>query len=339
MNDLKTLILVTLLVLAGRGPQSRAQEDTMKQPDGEPVTYWNLKWATFGGKQFWTDVVHLRGYRIQQNALSGHYRLLDPSNRRLSWGNWSGCREELDRVALEKGMKPVDGRVVIVLHGLSRTRSAMRSISDFLEHETDLHVVNLSYASGRGGLEQHAAALESVIRNLPEATEIDFVGHSLGNIVVRYYLGTRGHDPRFRRMVMLAPPNHGSALARILQSNVVFRTVTGESGQQMAGQWEQIREKLATPEFEFAIIAGASGRISNPVIGGSNDLVVKLEETRLAGARDFWQGEFWHSTIMNEEAVHRATANFIEHGWLRSEDERQPIEEDLAAESSDDEGP
>jgi hypothetical protein len=331
------LFIVAVILLAtgasarGQDPATQDQEATMGS-ESEPVTHWNLALPTLGGKQFWTDLVHFHDYRIQQNAASGHCRLLDPWDRRLTWGNFAGCKQELDRIAREKNLPPVTGRVVIVLHGLSRTRSAMKGLCKHVASETGMQVINMSYASGRAGLEEHAAALESVIDHLPEVEEIHFVCHSLGNIVVRYYLGTRGHDPRFRRMVMLAPPNHGSALARWLESNVVFLTVTGKAGQQLAGKWQAIHEKLATPEFEFAIIAGstADSGIGNPVVGGENDLVVGVPETRLAGARDFWLGHLWHSTLMNNREVQDSVVRFLEHGWLRSEAERQPITDDIA---------
>ena len=38
---------------------------------------------TMGGKIWWKVVKEDRGYRIQQNIVSNHYRLLDADNRRL----------------------------------------------------------------------------------------------------------------------------------------------------------------------------------------------------------------------------------------------------------------
>lgn len=212
----------------------------------------------------------------------------------------------------------------------------MQPIAEYLKQETGAHVINMSYASGRSGIEQHAEALASVIDNLPGATEIDFVGHSMGSIIVRYYLGTRGQDKRFRRMVMLAPPNHGSQLADWLRKNLLFKTVTGNSGQQMGGRWQDIHDKLATPEFEFAIIAGAPGEdggISNPLIKGDNDLIVSVSETRLAGATDFWQGDLWHGTMMYDEDVKQAIGRFLNEGFLISRQQRQPVLADLATDS------
>lgn len=38
---------------------------------------------TWGGKVWWKTISEKKGYRIQQNMLSRHYRLLDQENRRI----------------------------------------------------------------------------------------------------------------------------------------------------------------------------------------------------------------------------------------------------------------
>lgn len=39
--------------------------------------------STMGGKVWWRNIEEYKGYRIQQNILSQHYRLLDPDNGRM----------------------------------------------------------------------------------------------------------------------------------------------------------------------------------------------------------------------------------------------------------------
>lgn len=38
---------------------------------------------TMGGKVWWREIMKKKGYRIQQNLISGHFRLLDQENHRL----------------------------------------------------------------------------------------------------------------------------------------------------------------------------------------------------------------------------------------------------------------
>ncbi len=39
---------------------------------------------TMGGKVWWRDIENHQGYRIQQNILSSHYRLLNPRDERMA---------------------------------------------------------------------------------------------------------------------------------------------------------------------------------------------------------------------------------------------------------------
>lgn len=304
------------------------QSAPMPVPEEDPTTYFNVPFATLGGKQFWSDVVHRGDYRIQKNVTTDHYRLLDSSDTRLAWGNRAGCQQALNKIVAERGLKPVSGHVVIVLHGLSRTRSSMASMAEVIGQQTGATVLNVSYASGRTDIQEHAAALASIIDAIPEATAIDFVAHSLGNIIVRHYLAAYGHDPRFRRMVMLGPPNNGSQLATWLRNNWVFKAATGKAGQQLGTSFDEIESSLATPAFEFAIIAGATGQesgLSNPLVEDRNDWIVGVDETRLTGAADFHVGDYWHATIMDNAEVQQATVQFLQFGFLRSHETRTPI--------------
>lgn len=38
---------------------------------------------TMGGRVWWRDLQVRQGWRVQQNVISGHYRLLDPQDRRV----------------------------------------------------------------------------------------------------------------------------------------------------------------------------------------------------------------------------------------------------------------
>ena len=38
---------------------------------------------TMGGKVWWREILKKKGYRIQQNLISGHFRLLDQADHRL----------------------------------------------------------------------------------------------------------------------------------------------------------------------------------------------------------------------------------------------------------------
>lgn len=315
-----------------------AQDRTRTQNDDErPVGYWNLSTKTMGGRQFWTDVKHMDGWRIQLNHVTGHHRLLDPQDFRHAWGNLPHCELTLDQVATTKNLKPYSGKVVILLHGLNRSHASMLPMSDHLK-ENGYQVLNFQYASSRSTIGDHAKALEQIIAGLgDEVTEINFVAHSMGNLVVRHYLhNTRNEstgeegDSRIARMVMIGPPNQGSRMARLMKNSVLFNLVTGASGSQLSTTWEQVEPLLSKPKFQFGILAGgqqADSSLSNPLLNGKDDFTVSVEETKLVGAHDFAVRAWNHTTMMGEVEALELTFRFLSQGCFVNENQRQPIVE------------
>lgn len=333
-----TAIAAALLcfVSAVRAESPAAREGASTAPPNFPT-------ATFGGHAFWTDELVHGKWRIQQNVLSGHYRLLDDRDFRRAWGTFDQCKARFDELQRELSLPTPRGHAVITLHGIIRSRDQMVGIGKYLSDKGGYTWINVSYASTRASLDDHAAALARVIENLPEVERIDLVCHSMGNLVVRRYLGEAElerprwqPDPRIGRMVMLGPPNNGAEMARFFKDNQLYNVVTGPSGQQLCCDWDDACKLLATPQFEFGIIAGGAGnnRGFNPLVKGDDDLVVAVEETRLPGARDFCVVDSRHGWLMDDDQVRQRTLKFLQEGYFTTEKARRPI----AAESGDEGG-
>ena len=64
---------------------------------------FNVPLKTTGGTQWWTDFEVREGYRIQQNALTGHWRLLDASDVRQAWGKREACEAKLNQCCPKGG--------------------------------------------------------------------------------------------------------------------------------------------------------------------------------------------------------------------------------------------
>jgi hypothetical protein len=298
----------------------------------------SIAWRTFGGEQFWSDELVFGQWRIQRHAISGHYRLLDPHNIRRAWGSDEQCRAAFAQFKQAGSVSPLHGRAVVTLHGLGRSRDHMAAMASSLAKQGEFTSINVSYASTRRSIDQHAQSLARVIHDLDGIDEINFVCHSLGNLVVRRYLGEATADEprwkvdtRIKRMVMLGPPNNGAQLAElladVLRDNDVAWFVAGPSAWQLARHWDDAKQKLAIPEFEFGIIAGGCGddRGLNPLIAGDDDLIVRVEETKLPGACDFKLVNCRHGHLTGDEAVTKCVLSFLQHGYFTSPDEMQPI--------------
>jgi pimeloyl-ACP methyl ester carboxylesterase len=302
--------------------------------DQPPIRRLNVRLPTLGGRQFWADELFLHDWHIQRNVFTGHYRLLSGAGVRHAWGTFDQCRARLDDIKRQRNFPPMQGPAVVVLHGLFRTRASMRRMSRFLREAGGYSVFNVAYPTTRAPLAHHAQALAKLIRNLDGIDEINFVAHSLGNLVIRHYLGDstdaeRGitPDPRIKRFVMLGPPNHGAQLAVALGRTRLFGWIAGASAGQLGRDWAEVSTRLVTPCCQFGIIAGGRGTRHgfNPALGQDNDMVVSVETTQLAGAHDSAIVSVPHTLLMDNANVRQYTLRFLQHGHFVSESERRPL--------------
>ncbi len=286
----------------------------------------NWKLPTLGGKQVWTDHAWQQGWRIQQNALTGHWRLLDALGVRQAWGNRAACQQALLQQQFDSSPPTsdlgTDSQVVILLHGLLRSSSSMRGLADSLAVDPARTVICFEYASTRGNIADHAQALREVVAGLPNNTRLNFVGHSMGNIVLRHAWADWQRDDdgatleRIDRVVMLGPPNQGAAIARQLARTGVFGWVVGPGGMELGPNWPAFEANLAIPSCPFGIVAGRlpTTNWQNPLIDGDSDFVVSVDETRLPGATDFLEVPRLHSFLMDDPQVQQGVDNFLNYG-------------------------
>ncbi len=312
-------------------PGVAAIEDNVEKQVADLMGLLN---KTGGGKQFWADVWFFHDWRIQCHALTGHYRLLDGANHRHASGTYEECRDKMDEIRGRDKLPPMDGRAIVVLHGLFRTRSSMATLSGALSKSGTFKTFCVGYPTTRGSIESHARSLDNVIRSLEGISEINFIAHSLGNLVVRHWLKdftvaerTLPKGQSFGRMVMLAAPNRQPKLATMLVRGSVANFVAGPAAEAMASKWETLEPHLATPHFEFGVLAGGKGdgKGFNPLLPGDDDGVVTVDSTRLPGARDFRLVPVLHSFFMNDKRVHEYAMRFFEHGHFESAESLQPI--------------
>jgi pimeloyl-ACP methyl ester carboxylesterase len=214
---------------------------------------------------------------------------------------------------------------VILVHGIIRSSKSFSRMRDELE-QSGFTVIGFDYPSTQVTIHESAEYLRRVIKSLEHVTEINFVVHSMGGLLVRTYL-RQEPDPRIRRMVMLGVPNHGANMANVVQNNPLFKLLFGPAGQQLIEDPEGFIAGLPTPQFDFAVIAGARGTEDgwNPLIDGDDDGTVEVENTRLPGAADFMTVNGMHSFLMDREDVIDAACRFLTTGALRETGVAQPI--------------
>jgi len=254
--------------------------------------------------------------------------LLDSENYRRALGTYDACRAKFDELVEAEPISPKSKQAVVLLHGLLRSRDCMIPLADYLAEQGNYEVVNISYPSTQADVRSHAKSLAKVLDNLEGVEEVNFVAHSLGNLVVRDWMHEHydRESAKFKlgRLVMLGPPNNGAQFARTLKDNRLFGIVTGPSGKQLGEDWEELAKHLDTPCCEFGILAG-SAAIPNPLVDGNDDGMVAISETKLPGAADFRVLPYHHGLIRSCDVVGEMTLSFLQHGYFTKAEERTPL--------------
>ena len=278
----------------------------------------NLPFSTLGGKQVWADEFISCGWRVQTNVIRGHSRLLDREDVRRGWGSYEQCRIEYERQRIQDKLVPRADHLVLLIHGLFRSKDSFRRLASALE-EKGFEVEAVNYPSTRKSIKEHADQLGRILEELEGYDEVSFVTHSLGGIVVRDLLargGTWRKKITVRRMVMLGPPNRGSVIAELLQDWLPYRVLAGKAAMELTSEE---MSKVPPPSCSFGIIAGGTGtsRGYNPALGGDNDGIVLVENTRLDSADDFLLLQCIHTLLMKHEEAIEATGRFLKQGKFR----------------------
>jgi hypothetical protein len=206
---------------------------------------------------------------------------------------------------------------VILLHGMGRTAFSMNDIEASLKQH-HYKVWNESYPSLSQPVEELAGpAIEAGLNycRSHQALRIHFTTHSLGGILVRYYL--QGHRiENLGRIVMLAPPNRGSEVTDQMKDGFFYQTIMGPAAQELGTEESSLPNSLKPIEGEIGIIAGKKEGEPwfLPEIPGDDDGKVAVERTKLAEMKDFLLVNVGHTFIMDDEEVIRQIGYFLRHG-------------------------
>ena len=209
------------------------------------------------------------------------------------------------------------GECVILLHGYGRTAYSMLGMKWHLTRQ-GYRVINTSYPASRFSVENLS---DGFLRGLlgkhlaSSMPKVHFVTHSLGGIIVRCHLSNH-HLENLGRVVMLAPPNHGSAIVDHLRKSVLIRRFTGKSRLQLGTSPDDLPQRLGPAQFECGVIAG--DRSLNPLLSrwlaGPNDGKVTVESARLDGMQDFLAVHSSHTWMMWRRSIIGQTIHFLQTG-------------------------
>jgi triacylglycerol lipase len=215
-----------------------------------------------------------------------------------------------------------DRECVILLHGLGRTYRSMESMARALA-AAGYETVNLDYASREHPIEK--LAIDVISNGLERcaaqgATRVHFVTHSMGGILVRYYLSQR-FVQGLGRVVMLSPPNQGSEVTDALQDKAFYQWFHGPAGQQLGTGPGSLVARLGPVNYPVGVITGSTHAFFDTwladLIPGPNDGKVSVERAKVEGMADFLSLPYAHPFIMEQPEAIGQTIHFLRQGRFR----------------------
>lgn len=234
----------------------------------------------------------------------------------------SAAKAESKEITVELTGSVSSTECVVLMHGLARAASSMESLAQELV-ANDFKVANVDYPS-----RQYSIAVLSELAvtagldacELSDKESVYVVTHSLGGILIRDYL-SRQDIPEMKRIVMLAPPNHGSEVVDNLKDVPGFKLLNGPAGLQLGTDENSVPLKLGAITKDTAIIAGTrtinlylSTLLENP-----DDGKVSVASARLEGMCAMLILPVSHPFIMKNRVSIEQTINYLKHGRFTAE--------------------
>ena len=227
---------------------------------------------------------------------------------------------------------------LVLLHGIYGKSSDMESIAQ--NFKDNYRIINIQYPTTKETAEEISDLyIEPNIENIKEQicsenfhkkinknfnqnVKINFVAHSMGTGILRYYLKENPLE-NLGKVVFISPPSHGSHLADVPFVDKL-PSMLGKVVPQFSTKKDSFVNQLGEPDYDYMILIG--NKTNNPlysmIIRGKDDGMVPLKTAKMKSDNFKIIENTTHTSILKDKRTMKEISEFFKSSDLNKEKEK-----------------
>lgn len=159
-------------------------------------------------------------------------------------------------------------------------------------------------------------------KNFNQNVKINFVAHSMGTGILRYYLKENPLE-NLGKVVFISPPSHGSHLADVPFVDKL-PSMLGKVVPQFSTKKDSFVNQLGEPDYDYMILIG--NKTNNPlysmIIRGKDDGMVPLKTAKMKSNNFKIIENTTHTSILKDKRTMKEISEFFKSSDLNKEKEK-----------------
>ena len=159
-------------------------------------------------------------------------------------------------------------------------------------------------------------------KNFNQNIKINFVAHSMGTGILRYYLKENPLE-NLGKVIFISPPSHGSHLADVPFVDKL-PSMLGKVVPQFSTKKDSFVNQLGEPDYNYMILIG--NKTNNPlysmIIRGEDDGMVPLKTAKMKSDNFKIIENTTHTSILKDKRTMKEISEFFKSSVLNKEKEK-----------------
>ncbi|BBM40976.1 hypothetical protein JCM16776_1196 [Leptotrichia shahii] len=159
-------------------------------------------------------------------------------------------------------------------------------------------------------------------KNFNQNVKINFVAHSMGTGILRYYLKENSLE-NLGKVVFISPPSHGSHLADVPFVDKL-PSMLGKVVPQFSTKKDSFVNQLGEPDYNYMILIGnkTNNLLYSMIIRGKDDGMVPLKTAKMKSDNFKIIENTTHTSILKDRRTMKEISEFLKNSDLNKEKEK-----------------